>query len=516
MLCGLVPSYCAETGPRGGARPSCAWFGHALRAARSEGTPACEEARLLADRAATHLELGRFVDAAADCEVAVEKDPSLASAHVRGAAALLHLGRMADAERFATTAVRASQPPLDARHESLAQLRLLSVRELRTRLRRLRVANAANESVAAAPLEKEELVQSIESLERAAETTSTPALLAEQAMAEVCAMRDRVDELELMARRGEWTQVVEHAAWLMQDYPLHSALRQLRLTALASLSKFDAAAELCDEMLQRTPDDADVLHFHAWLAFQQGGALTAHNVLKEFQLHEVQHAASAELNGLVIAFQRAHELAQQSFHRGEHFAALTCSCEALALSEGSNAARLPVLVLMASALAKQERHLEAVSSCDLGLSLLPWASGTAHQTREQERLLMRRAGCFLVLGQPAQALSDYRSAFNLNPRSAQAAAGVREAWCALQSTHAHDSLYDVIGARQDASDEALRRAYRKLALRWHPDKHAQSDGATRAEADARFRRLQDAWAVLSVAESRAAYDAELNKNSAGL
>ena len=325
-------------------------------------------------------------------------------------------------------------------------------------------------------------------------------------------MRERVDEIELMARRGEWAQVLEHSAWLMQEYPLHRALRKLRLAALASLSRLDAAVELCEQMLQRTPDDADVLFFRASLAFEQDGVPASRAVLSELPLTEAEHAASAELSGAVNAFQASHERTQQRFHQGEHLAAVACACEALALAEGSKAARLPVLVLLASALTKLERHLEAVSSCDVGLRLFPWASGTAQQTREQERLLLRRAGCFLVLGQPAQALSDYRSAVSLNPRSAQAAAGVQEAWSALQSTHAQDSLYDVLDVARDAHDEELKRAYRKLALRWHPDKHAQSDGATRAEADLRFRQLQDAWAVLSVADTRAAYDAELSKH----
>jgi len=318
--------------------------------------------------------------------------------------------------------------------------------------------------------------------------------------------------VELMARRGEWVQAVEHAEWLMHEYPLHRALRQLRLAALVSLSRLDAAAELCDQILQRTPEDPDAFFFRAWLAFQRGGVPAALAELKELPLGEREHARSAELHGVVTAVQRAHDLAQERFHRAEHEQAVVCACEALALAEGGGAAQLPLRVLLASALAKLERHLEAVSACDAGLRLLPWASGTAAQTREQERLLLRRAGCFLVLGQPAQALSDFRSAVSLNPRSAQAAAGVREAWRALQSAHAEASLYEVLGTRRDASEEELKRAYRKLALRWHPDKHAQSDGPTRAEAELRFRQLQDAWAVLSVAETRASYDEELSKN----
>ena len=113
----------------------------------------------------------------------------------------------------------------------------------------------------------------------------------------------------------------------------------------------------------------------------------------------------------------------------------------------------------------------------------------------------------------AQALSDYRSARRINPKSVGAASGVQEAWERLQRAHRHNSLYHVLGCEQGAPEEELKRAYRKLALRWHPDKHAQSDEATCAQAEVQFKLLQDAWTVLSQPESRASYDAELSEQT---
>ena len=82
----------------------------------------------------------------------------------------------------------------------------------------------------------------------------------------------------------------------------------------------------------------------------------------------------------------------------------------------------------------------------------------------------------------------------------------------MQSSLRKESLYELFEASPDASAEELRRAYRRAALRWHPDKHAMDDPAQRAEADAQFKQLGAAWAVLSDEDLRAAYDRDLDSS----
>ena len=53
------------------------------------------------------------------------------------------------------------------------------------------------------------------------------------------------------------------------------------------------------------------------------------------------------------------------------------------------------------------------------------------------------------------------------------------------------------GGPPGSSDAEVKAAYRKAALRWHPDRHAGSDPATAADAAERFRRASEAFARLS-------------------
>src|SRR5262245_28845129 len=61
--------------------------------------------------------------------------------------------------------------------------------------------------------------------------------------------------------------------------------------------------------------------------------------------------------------------------------------------------------------------------------------------------------------------------------------------------------YDVLGVSRDAGAEDLKKAYRKLALKYHPDKNPED-----REAENRFKELNEAYQVLCDPERRAQYD----------
>jgi curved DNA-binding protein len=63
--------------------------------------------------------------------------------------------------------------------------------------------------------------------------------------------------------------------------------------------------------------------------------------------------------------------------------------------------------------------------------------------------------------------------------------------------------YERLGVSRDASEDAIKKAYRKLALKWHPDRHPEKD---RPKAEEEFKRISEAYEVLSDPENRKKYD----------
>jgi curved DNA-binding protein len=69
--------------------------------------------------------------------------------------------------------------------------------------------------------------------------------------------------------------------------------------------------------------------------------------------------------------------------------------------------------------------------------------------------------------------------------------------------------YELMGVARDATQDEVKRAYRKLSRKYHPDVSKEAD------AEDRFKEVGEAYAVLKDPEKRAAYDQLGNNNKAG-
>ena len=76
-------------------------------------------------------------------------------------------------------------------------------------------------------------------------------------------------------------------------------------------------------------------------------------------------------------------------------------------------------------------------------------------------------------------------------------------------------FYEILGVAKNASDDDLKKAYRKLAMKYHPDRNPDSK-----EAEEKFKQAKEAYEILSDENKRAAYDryghAGVDPNAAGM
>ena len=71
---------------------------------------------------------------------------------------------------------------------------------------------------------------------------------------------------------------------------------------------------------------------------------------------------------------------------------------------------------------------------------------------------------------------------------------------------ARKDYYKILAVSHDADDRAIKKAYRKGALKWHPDRHSSATEAEQRRAEKMFKDVNEAYNVLSDPVKRRKYD----------
>src|SRR5699024_1943804 len=66
---------------------------------------------------------------------------------------------------------------------------------------------------------------------------------------------------------------------------------------------------------------------------------------------------------------------------------------------------------------------------------------------------------------------------------------------------AKNDYYEVLGVSREASEQEIKKAYKRLAMKYHPDRNKGDK-----DAENKFKEVKEAYEILSDAQKRAAYD----------
>lgn len=66
--------------------------------------------------------------------------------------------------------------------------------------------------------------------------------------------------------------------------------------------------------------------------------------------------------------------------------------------------------------------------------------------------------------------------------------------------------YDILGVKKDCSDDDIRKAFRKLAIKYHPDKNMQNSPSEKKKTEEKFKQINKAYEILGDSEKRKRYD----------
>ena len=111
----------------------------------------------------------------------------------------------------------------------------------------------------------------------------------------------------------------------------------------------------------------------------------------------------------------------------------------------------------------------------------------------------------MALEEYNEAVRDFSDASEIDPTGFNVQAKLKDAQTRQKKAKKKD-YYKILGVDKKAQPHEIQKAYKKLALKWHPDKFSNAPEEEKTKADKMFRELNEAKQVLTDEDKREKYD----------
>ena len=151
---------------------------------------------------------------------------------------------------------------------------------------------------------------------------------------------------------------------------------------------------------------------------------------------------------------------------------------------------------------KEPDHLAAIKDCDKAIYMDPG----------YQKAYLRRADCYMSRngddekGDITKAIEDYEKVAEMMDNATDSVKEkIKKAKVALKRA-GRKNFYKILGVSNGATEAELKKSYKKMALKYHPDRMSGKSEAEREMATAKFKEVNEAYEVLSDPEKKRRYD----------
>lgn len=262
-----------------------------------------------------------------------------------------------------------------------------------------------------------------------------------------------------------------------RKWTLLAAEAQLRLANENSLGK---AQDIAISMLRENNQDPDALLIRARSFYGMGDTDKALGTLKMCLGLDPDMKQAIKLLRTVQKLVRTKEEGNAAFKAKDYQKAIDLYAQALEVDPKNKDMNSKILNNRAQAYISLKDYDNAISDCNEALRLDP-------SFIKAQKIRAKAHG---ASGNWEEAIKDYKSVAESNPTEKGIQEDIRRAEFELKKSQRKD-YYKTLGVSKDASETDIKKAYRKLAVRYHPDKNRDGE-----EGDEKFKEIGEAYETL--------------------
>ncbi|GMF20949.1 unnamed protein product [Phytophthora fragariaefolia] len=279
-----------------------------------------------------------------------------------------------------------------------------------------------------------------------------------------------------------------------------SQIKLLRGEALIGAERYDEAFAVLTQLMRTDSSSPELLFLRARCLYFQGEFPSAIKHLQQALRSDPDNSKCMKEIKRIRHLETSKEEANNAFKSGNMALAVEMYTECLKIDPQNKAFNSKIHCNRANALSRLDRHEEAIKDCDKAI----------YYDHGYAKAYLRKAACLKALGgleNLEQALRVYDQASKLVGDDAQRDIqnSIRQTKLDIKKAKRKD-YYKILNVSQNATEAEIKKSYKRMALKFHPDRHAGKSDEQKAEAEAAFKDVGEAYAVLSDAQKRQRYD----------
>lgn len=307
-------------------------------------------------------------------------------------------------------------------------------------------------------------------------------------------LRELEEKSKACYDNGDFRTCLYHTDNALKIAPACRKYQLLKAECLALLGRIQEANDIAISIMQRESANADAIYVRG-LTLYYGDNLDKGIVHFERALVlDPDHKKAKMMRQKSKALKEKKEKGNELFKVGKHRDALVLYNEALAIDPLNKDTNSKLYYNRALVNTKLGNLKDAVNDCNEALKI----------NDKYLKAILKRAKLYYDLENYEECVRDYETALKME-KTPEIKNLLRDAKIQLKRSKRKD-YYKILGVSKDASDDEIKKAYRKRALVHHPDRHSNASEEEKKEQEIKFKEVGEAYSVLSDQSKRARYD----------
>lgn len=307
-------------------------------------------------------------------------------------------------------------------------------------------------------------------------------------------LRDLNEKAAFSYDKRDYRTCLYHCDNAIKIAPASIHYKLLKAECLALLERFDEAGDIAISIMQSNSTNADAIYVRGLTLYYSDnldkGLLHFERALQLDPDHKKAKVMRIKAKQLKERKEKGNEL----FKSGKFKDAQVVYTEALALDPLNKDINSKLYYNRALVNSKLGNIREAITDCTCALDI----------NEKYMKALLQRARLHYNLENFEECVKDYEKALKFE-KTMEIKNLLKDAKLQLKKSKRKD-YYKILGIGKQASDEEIKKAYRKRALVHHPDRHANSTDEEKKEQERKFKEVGEAYTVLSDPVKKSRYD----------